>query len=407
GASTDGSVSITAKIQDYPTLFALSEFINSKVGYSCKILSQPDRKTETLDHILATDSLDIKGSPKVLNSLLTQQEKYFKGQGLAEIKAGPVRKPIADMANYKYLSGGSTGVPSLTNWLDAIDLVFDTEVAKGFYVNVCTDLEPVRLYLADKLARSNSPDGSDERFGGAGLDSTKPIEDRIEDIKNTNSEFLTLGFSPVTTRMADRITNKTYPGWMIAVIHNAIKAAANVRESPTNKDLNIIDVPEKLTKTQISKVIRAGGLIVTRKPNNGPFKIEFALTSYQAENLILNQTSTVCTALALVKDLREWLDSTFTGEVPTDPSALGTNLSDADLKTAIVERFRFVYVVRLGWLTRNIYTGTVAFDENFVIRADGDVRYFIFSDGTMVSPLNYMFFLLSLDVVRGTSTGSQ
>ncbi|EIE01500.1 hypothetical protein [Leptospira licerasiae] len=407
GASTDGSTSFSANIKDYTTLFALSEYINSKLGFTCRILSQPDRKTNTLDHIIASDSLEIKGSPKVLHSLLTQQERYFRGQGLAEIVAGPIRKPLADMVSFKYLSGGATGVPSVTNWLDAIDLVFDTEVAKGFYINVCTDLEVVRLYLADKLARSNSPEGSDERFGGAGLDTTKTVDERIDDIKNTNSEFLTLGFSPVMTRMADRITDKTYSGWMIAVIHNAIKAAANIRETPTNKDLNIKDSPEKLTKPQIGKVIRAGGLIVTRKANNGPFRIEFALTSYQAENLILNQTSTVCTALAIVKDLREWLDSTLVGEVPTDPSAIGSNLTDADIRTALVQRFRYVYIASRGWLTRNIYNSAPAFDENFTIRADGDVRYFIFPDGTIVSPLNFLFFLLGLDVVRGTSTSSQ
>lgn len=163
-----------------------------------------------------------------------------------------------------YLSGGVTGAATTKSYLDAIDTVFDTEAVKGFYINVCTSLEPVRLYLADKLANGNSAEGSDERFGGAGLDLEKSIDERIEDIKSLNSEYMVAGFSPLIRYKADRINLRTYPGWMIAVLHNAIKASSNVRETATFKDLNIVDAPEILTKTQIKNVLRAGGLVITK-----------------------------------------------------------------------------------------------------------------------------------------------
>ncbi|MCG6170228.1 hypothetical protein [Leptospira sanjuanensis] len=404
-AATDGSGDLVVPVKDYPTLLELVGFINSKPGYSATLLSQPDRKTSSLDYIAENENQDVKSAPVVLRSLLYWQETFFLTNGLAEIVSTPERKPLSDTLSFTYLTGGTTGVSTAQDYLNAIDTVFETEVAKGFYVNVCTSLETVRLYLADKLAVGNSPEGSDERFGGAGLDSSKTIDQRIDDIKTTNSEYMVLGLSPVTRYQADRVTLKTYPGWMLAVLHNAIKASGNVRETATYKDLNIVDAPEILSKTQIKKVLRAGGLVVTRKPNNGPFKIEFALTSYQAQNLIKNQASTVCTALALVKDFREWLNVTFTGEVPTDPNALGTNLTDADIRTAVTQRFRNVYITQFGWLTRNIYTGEDAFDENFDIRRDGDVLYFVFPNGLIVTPINFMFFLLQLDVVRGVGKG--
>ncbi|WP_000501240.1 hypothetical protein [Leptospira interrogans] len=403
GASaTDGSLNLNIPVKDYETISELVAYINSQSGYSAILLSQPDRKTKTLDYISTVDAVDIK-SGYTLRSLLYWQETFFLTNGLAEIELGSQRKPCADMASFSYLYGGATGTATATDFLNAIDTVFDTELIKGFYVNVCTSLETVRLYLADKLSNGNSPEGSDERFGGAGLDLARTIDQRIDDIKATNSEYLVLGFSPITRYASDRITLKTYPGWMLAVLHNAIKASGNVRETATYKDLNIVDAPEILSKTQIKKILRAGGLVVTRKPNNGPFKIEFALTSYQSENLIKNQASTVCTALALVKDFREWLNVTFTGEVPTDPNALGTNLTDADIRTAVTQRFRNVYISQFGWLTRNIYTGEDAFDENFDIRRDGDVVYFVFPNGLIVTPINFMFFLLQLDVIRGAS----
>ncbi|RHX90245.1 hypothetical protein DLM76_20495 [Leptospira yasudae] len=404
-APTDGSSDLVVPVKDYETLQEVVGFVSSRTGYEITLLSSPDKKTQTLDHLLVSENVDVKSSPFVLKSLLYGQEQFFLGNGLAEIQSGPVRKPLADMAAFAYLSGGNTGVVTPQAYLDAIDTVFDTELCKGFYINVCTSLPSVVLYLADKLANANSPEGADERFGGAGLDLTRSIDQRIDDIKGTNSEYLVLGFSPVTRYASDRINLKTYPGWMTAVLHNAIKASANVRETVTYKDLNLVDAPEKLTKTHIKKVLRAGGLVITRKPNGGPYKIEFAVTSYQNQNLIKNQASTICTALALVKDFREWLDSTFIGEVPTDPSALGSNLTDADIRTAVIQRFRNVYVGQYGWLTRNIYTGEPAFREDFDIRRDGDVIYFVFPDGTIVTPINYMFFLINLDVVRGTSNG--
>ncbi|TGJ99853.1 hypothetical protein EHO57_13920 [Leptospira langatensis] len=402
---TDSTQGFSALVKTYETIGALAAYINSLPGYSATVLSQPDVKSIDLDHILVADAVDIK-SAKVIGSLLKRQEAFFAGQGLAQIVAATTRKPLADMSVFTYLSGGATGVATTQKWLDALDLVFDTAQAKGFYVNVCTDDEVVRLYLADKVSKANSVSGSDERFAGAGLDTTTSIDSRITDIKTTNSEYVTLGFSPVTTYAADNSTRRTFSGWMIAVFHNAIKASANVREAATNKDLNILDAPEVLTATQITKVLQAGALVVTRKPNSGPFKIEFALTSYQAENLILNQCSTVCTALALVKDFREWLNATYLGEVPTDPEAFGSGLTDADIRTAVTQRFDNVYIRQFGWLTRNIYTGEGAFDRNFQIKRDGDAIYFIFKDGKLVTPMNFMFFLIGLDVVRGTSTGS-
>ncbi|AXR66559.1 hypothetical protein LEP1GSC190_19265 (plasmid) [Leptospira mayottensis 200901116] len=399
-ASTDLSKDLVVDIKSYETLSELVSYISSQVGYTAVLLSQPDRKTNTLDHIQLTENLDVKSIPQTLKSLLFRQESFFNSSGLLEIISQD-KKPLSDLSGFVYLSGGVTGAATTKSYLDAIDTVFDTEAVKGFYINVCTSLEPVRLYLADKLANGNSAEGSDERFGGAGLDLEKSIDERIEDIKSLNSEYMVAGFSPLIRYKADRINLRTYPGWMIAVLHNAIKASSNVRETATFKDLNIVDAPEILTKTQIKNVLRAGGLVITKKPNAGPFKIEFALTTYQSQNLIRNQASTVCTALALVKDLREWLNVTFTGEIPTDPEALGTSLTDADIRTAVIQRIRNVYIRQYGWLTRNIYTGEDAFDENFEIRRDGDVIYFIFPDGKIVTPINYMFFLLNLDVVRG------
>lgn len=403
GDQTDGTATLTIPVTDYKTVGELVDFVNSKPGYQAIVLSRPDRKTDYLDHITVAEAVDVK-SPVICNALFYEQQRYLRSSGLAdiEIPSGKVKKPLGDMLTFTYLSGGSSSNPSPSDWINAIDFVYDKKV-EGFFLSLCTDSLPAALHLADKIALGNSPDGSFEKIGTSGLDTETTIAERIDDLKLVNSEYVAMGFSPVIVRRADRVENKQFSGWMIGVIHNAVKASANLRETPTNKDLNIIECPEIYKDSDLRKIVQSGGMVVDRKPNRGPWKIHFALTTYQKENIILNQTSIVSTALGLVKDFREWCDSTFLAEVPTDPDAIGSGLTDADIRSAVDNRFRDVYIAQYGWLTRNIYTGEDAFDSRYSIRRDGDAIYFIFPNGNLVSPINFMFFLMNLDVVRGST----
>lgn len=402
---SDASVSFTLLLKDYTSIGELVDVINSKPFFQAIVLSRPDRLTQNLDHYDASESINLSGgASKILSSLFNEQQRFMRGTGLAEIIQPPLKKPIGDMLSFLYLSGGNTATPTPTDWIEAIDFVYANNV-EGFFISLCTDSLPVSMHLADKLSFGASPDGSNEKFGTTGLSDQKSINERIDELKLINSEFLIPSFSPVITRQADKISQKQFSGWMMGVIHNAIKASANLREAPTNKDLNIISCPETYGNTEVVRILQAGGMIVTRKPNRGPFKIHFAITSYQKENIILNQSSLICTSMGLVKDFREWLDNTYLGEVPTDPDAQGSALTDADIRTEINNRFKYVYVQQYGWLTRNIYTGESAFNENYTIRRDGDALFFIFPDGKVVSPINFMMFLMNLDVVRGSSNG--
>jgi hypothetical protein len=405
GDQTDSTQSLDIPVRDYQSIGELVDFINSRPGYQAVVISRPDRRTEFLDHIQVAENVDVK-TLTVCNALFHEQQRYMRSSGLAEIAIpiGMVKKPLADMLNFTYLEGGNSTVPTPTDWIDAVNYVYDQKV-EGFFLSLCTDSLPAGLHLADKVGFGNSPDGSFEKFATSGLDTEKSILERIEDCKMVNSEFVGMGFSPVVVRRADRVETKRFSGWMIGVIHNAIKASANLRETPTYKDLNIIECPEIYRDSVLRRIVQAGGMAVDRKPNRGAWKIHFALTSFQKENIILNQTSIVCTALGLVKDFREWLDATFLAEVPTDPDAIGSGLTDADIRSAVDNRFRDTYIAQYGWLTRNIYTGEDAFDSRYTIRRDGDAIYFQFPNGNLVSPINFMFFLMNLDVVRGSSNG--
>lgn len=392
---TDGSQSLTISKNDVKTLQDLADVINSKTGYVATIESSPDWKVEYLDYVNNVSVL----TPYNIKSIRKRQYDAFLQTGYAEIPSGNI--PLQDTTNFIYLTGGQTNQGTTTDYIDAITLC---EQLTAFYINVCSSNIAVASALSDYLFKMNSIDGKNEKFGGCGADITQPFDDRIKNAKILNNPYMVYGVSPVKLYKSDGITEKIYDGWMLAIIHNAIKASNNVRESAFYKDLNILDAPEQLTETQKKKALEYGCLIVDKKPN-GIFKITHDVTTYQKTDLILQKASTVCTALALVKDLRESLELNFTGEVPTDPSAFGTSLTDADIRTFIERKFDIDYIQRYGWLTRNIYTGEPAWDRNFTIFREGNVYKFIFPDGKIVTSIDFMFFLLKLDVVRGQSAG--
>jgi hypothetical protein len=401
---TDSSLSLSIDFSDYRTVGDLVEFINSNIGYSATILGSSDFLCQNMDAVLLSEGISILATPYTVSGLFYSQKSVLEASGLFRVVAGSSQKPIADTASFVYLSGGATGTSSTQDFLDALDFVKETQ-ENGFFLNVLTTNTAVASRMADFAQYANSPDGSREVFTGWGVDITLPFDQRIDLVRSINSEFTVTGISPVKTFQADGITEKTFPGWMVAVIHNAMKASANMRETPTYRDLNIIDAPEKLSSAQIDKAIQSGALVVDRKPNKGPFKITFAVTSYQKQNEILNQSSTVCTALAMVKYLREQLEANFVGEVPVDPATSNGTFTDSDIRTFVDNLIKIDFIQRFGYLTRNVYTGQAAFDFNYTIERDGGIVYFRFPNGNLVSPINFMFFLLELDLVRGSSNG--
>lgn len=398
---TDSSVNLTLTISDYPVLGDLADKINNTPGYTSFILSQADNPSDSLDEIFASETVDLVVNPHVLTGIASKQKKFLTSTGLVEVDdSGISRKPLKDMSataqKIKYLSGGTFTKATPQDYIKAIDYIA-LKKPSGFFVNLCTTDMSVNTYFMEYLSKTNSPDGSFERFGGVGLKKDLSTQDRIDFLKTLNNAYTVCGVSPVQKFSAsDPTVTKEFDGWMVSILHNAIKASANMKETATFKDLNIKNCPEIIKDTDMAKIIQAGGLVINRKPNGGAFKIVLGVTTYQKTNIIYNQASICCTALAMTKYLREALEIQYTGEIPPD---------DNDVRRFVNSIFKNDFVEKFGWLTKNIYTGESAYDENFTIKRDGDVMHFEFPRGNVVSPINYMFFLLQLDVVRGSTTG--
>ncbi len=397
---SDGTESLSIATKEGWTIGDLAERINGFSGYTATIESNPDVKVADLDHYSAVDAKSLVS----IRAQLARQIKALFDFGNIAVTVTGARKKLSDQLSFQFLSGGATAAADPADYLTAIDAAFDR--LSGFYVNVCTPIAAVNAYLFERQKHGMTPDGSNERFVGGGAATATDFATRCADAKAINSEGGVYGGVPVELYRADGLTKKIFDPWMLAVLHNAGKAATNVRESMLYKDLNVLSLPEKLTSTQLNKAIDSGLLVADLKPDTGAAKITLDCTTYQKADLIRNKAQTMCLGLALVRDFRLWLQNQYLGETPTDPDAFDGSFTDADIRTAVSNRFRFTYVERNGWLTRNIYTGEAAFDQNFEILRDGNVIYFKFADGNLVTSLDFIFSLLNLGVVRGSSTGA-
>lgn len=397
GDQTDGTADLDIEIGSTPTIRDLAERVSAQPGYQASWLSNQDLSSANLDY---QSGVDVLAAPAILRSTFWRQNSRIRAWGYCEaIEPAGGRHPLTDTPAFVYLAGGARGAETTADYLQALDL---QATQNGFYLNVCSSVTAVHAKLFEVVVQGNSPRGSRERFGGCGADTTQPIADRFAAGKALNSEYLAFGASPVTLFRADGITRKTYDGWMLAVLHNAIKAGANVRETAFHKDLNILDAPEA-DAADVEKATQNGCMVVDRK-TTGAFRIGYDVTTYSGTNLILNKCQLVCLALAINKDLREFLIANFQGEVPTDPRARGTVLTMTKIRQAIRNRFDRTYVQEFGWLSANEFTGEAAFDENFLLIKDqGNVLRMIMRDGKLVTSLDFIFAILNFDTIRGAS----
>ena len=388
-------IALNIAVTDDMTTAVLADRINAVTGYTASLLSGGDTLVKNLDHTYIA-GVSIFAGPTVMESTLLAQTRALFDLGNMVLDVDGPRRPLADMAGFAWLEGGGTAAPIADDWMEAINLL---DRAPGFYKVFCTHIPGVIASLVDYARRANSPEGQRECVAAAGSQNATPLAERIEHPRQYNSEFLVYGISPIKVYRADGVTPHTYDGWMAALLHHAIKASTNVRESAFYKDLNILDAPEVLSETEIKNALATGSLIVDRKPNRGPFKITHDLTTFQRQDYVRNKAASIALALAMIQDLRISLETAFLGETPLDPNAQNVTFTDTDILNFIEAKFDVDYVQRYGWLSADVLTNRPAFDPNFVVERQGNAIFFRLRDGRMVTSIDYIFSLLNLDVV--------
>ncbi|MCB1178096.1 MAG: hypothetical protein KDK36_10995 [Leptospiraceae bacterium] len=394
---TDESTNLSVLFADYPRLGDAIEYINSQQGYVAIMLDVPSFELSNLDHIEAAEAIDVK-LIKTIHADLYAEIQYIEGTGLGKFTTiATVRKPLADMTVFKFFSGGSIGTPSANDMKGAIDF---SKTITGMFRNVLTSNISDLLYF--KSACSDMIASGNETVGGCG--GAVPTSE-ILSVRQANARqlagYVKYGVSPFYAYDLNGI-KKEYPGYMLAVLDNAISASVSPRISATHKYLSpVLDTSEVLSRDiggDLEKTIQAGGLAISRKSQSQPFWIERSITTESALNPIKTDSATFAGALTSVKTIRERLEPLI-GMSTVDKNAKVQGVTEQDLIREFDSALQ--YLMEQGFLVGSELLGITPFDEEYKLRLDGDAVY-VEMKGRSFSVINFIFFLIGLEEIQGT-----
>lgn len=397
---SDGSLTLTFLFSDYPTAIEAVDYINSLPFYTASMLSNANFALTNLDHVEAGDAVSAK-SPAIATAYadLYTEKTWIEGTGFAKFStAATVKKPFANNSIFTYLTtGGVTGVEGATAVKDAITFA---KKIPAMYRNILAST------LSDKTAFKTacfdmiSPDGGKETIGGCGGDGSQTVDQRRDEARTLGVYWMNYGLEKFVYFGLDG-NEKTYPGYMLSVIDNAISAANSPRHSPTWKALNIKKSAENLIDSVRDACIRDGALVLTKNPATGAWVIERSITTERKDNIILNEKNSVAVALTMVRELREGFNSQFIGRSTVDENAKVQGVTVGDVKGYVEQKLQSF--VEKGYLVGSSALGVDAFQNDFIVEVDGDTWYFRSLEGTVISPVNFIFYILSLDTLKGSA----
>ncbi|TGK94319.1 hypothetical protein EHQ26_03015 [Leptospira bourretii] len=129
--------------------------------------------------------------------------------------------------------------------------------------------------------------------------------------------------------------------------------------------------------------------------------IERSVTTERKDNLVLNEKNSVAVALTMVRELRQGFNSRFIGRSTVDENAKVQGVTVADVQGYVEQRLQSF--VEKGYLVGSSKLGVDAFLRDFIIEVDGDTWFFRKLDGIVTSPINFIFYILSLDTLKGSA----
>jgi hypothetical protein len=214
-----------------------------------------------------------------------------------------------------------------------------------------------------------------ERQGICGLERGISPEAAIAAAKELNSEYMSL--VPTAANASNPLTGaaENIDPAMLACKIAGMEAAMGVSTPLTNKQLKVNAFDRKYKTSELNDMIRAG-LMPCGSNEDGLLVIIRAMTTYQDDNLALNERSCVREALYMDRDLRKAF-SRRTG-TSSEPST-------DEIKATLLRKAEQWYT--LGYITRSD-SGELVF--GIKVRFDGDKTYLEYSK-YLRTPNNFTF----------------
>jgi hypothetical protein len=372
-ATGDTAASMSISWDDCDTLENLAARLNDTGLFMATLIDErPNIKTSDLDTCAAQD---IKTGAITFNSDLTafcETLSAMQYVGEVRIASTTIFVPPENTDSYKYFSGATGGTYTVQDWVDALAVLEEEDVQN--ITTPSTDHD-VRVLISNHITSMCQTEKKKERQGIFGLPKNTPLEDAVAAAKELNSEYVSLVMDDaIASNPMTGATENIDPA-MVACKIAGMEAAMGMSTPLTNKQLKINSFGKKHRVSELNAMIQAG-IMPCGINEDGLLVVIRAVTTYQDDNLGLNERSCVREALYMDRDLRKAY-SRRTGTA-TEPS-------ENEIVATLLRKASQWYV--LGYITKSD-SGDLVFDIK--VRFDGDKTYLEYSK-YLRAPNNFTF----------------
>lgn len=279
---SDSEVSLTTDtgivlidLTDYSTIGSLADRINAELGFSATVLDGNTEKSAllALDTVVAND---LKVSALTLTGNLQACIDWMNSAGEGFVTATRASGAQALPANlpYTYLTGGSDGITTMTEWQQAFDALQKEDVQWL----VAVSPNPAIHAMASSHVDYMSNIARLERRAIVGMDVNTADADAIAAAKLLNSDRISLthiGYYDYN----DKGILTLYPAYILAGLLGGMVSGVNPGTPLTNKSIKVRGLERKLQNPVETDQLILGGVLAVEETTFG-FKVVKSISTW-------------------------------------------------------------------------------------------------------------------------------
>lgn len=323
-----GTTAATIDLNSFPTVQQVVDRINAATGFTAAVLDG-NGDTQALNALDSVTAQDVKTAVVVATANLQAIVDWINGTAEGFVTATRAANAGAVPANipFTYLSGGSDGIVTNSEWSDAYTTLQTTDVQ--WVVPMSSD--PSIFAMNDTHCEFMSTTGRMERRGFVGMASGTSDTDAIAAAKAINSDRTSLvHLGPYDFDSTGKLVLKQ--PYMLAALLGGAFSGVNPGVSLTNKTIKIQGIERNLRNPTDTDVLIEGGVIPIENTANG-YKVVKAVTTWLANDNYNRVEVSVGAAIDFVaRNVRNALDILRGGQQSPITLSRAVSITDTVLR---------------------------------------------------------------------------
>lgn len=271
------SVVTTISLSDYPTVGQLVDRINAQDGFTASVLDANSEKP-TLNGLDGFNGANVKTSALTVTGNLQAVVDWINGTGEGFVTAtrGATSTKVPVNIPFTYLSGGSDGTTTTSNWqsgfdaLQAVDVQWVVPVSGEAAIHAMADSHCAYMSNIARMERRSIVGGDTNVIDDAAIVAAKALN-------SDRTSYTHLGMYDYDD--AGKLT--LYPAYIMAALLAGAFSGVNPGTALTNRTLKIRGIERKLRNpTDTDKLINGGVLAVEDTPRG--YKCVKSITTWLA-----------------------------------------------------------------------------------------------------------------------------